>query len=213
VPDVNLTFLEQRVRTLENALLSGQQTNLNTFDTNGILRLEAGNLPARGSSAAGYKVRANDKNGNPIFDSDGLIQVDQRIATSLIGAGTLALTGSYQSVPGSSTSFTLTRQQTVLVQALLVSYTTSGLGTSDPARANIFVNGVQYVGGFTGNQIQYQGGGGILFTEVLPMSCPAWAVATLPAGTYTADWRAVSGGNSPSLSINQGQIDVFLLGG
>lgn len=79
------------------------------FDVNGVRRVASGNLPANGVSPAGFKFEADDQNGNPIFDSFGLIAV----ANQLGRGDTLSVTGYTTNVPtlipGATFNFTLAR--------------------------------------------------------------------------------------------------------
>jgi hypothetical protein len=118
-------------------------------DSNGIVRVEEGNLGANGISAAGWKFRANDSSGNPIFDSDGLIGVSTLLGEAsrswsirnLTGAsGSSGISGNGGEVTLQTVTFALSRQASVLVLGA-----TSGNIAVNAALGSWFFSGPMYI--------------------------------------------------------------------
>src|SRR5262249_19598208 len=94
------------------------QQEFEAIDPNGVPRAEMGNLPANGISPAQWGFRASNAAGTPIFDSLGLIATMTLLGSSLnFSQQSVTGNGSWQTVSGSTVSFTLSRAGNVLVLA------------------------------------------------------------------------------------------------
>jgi hypothetical protein len=107
------------VGTTPAALWQLTQTEFSATDPNAIVRAEMGNLPARGVSPAQWGFRANDPNGNPIFDSLGDIGAASELGSEALGHVTQGGSGTgfatIQSMTGTGINFTLVRAGNILV--------------------------------------------------------------------------------------------------
>ncbi len=183
------------------------------FDDNGIARALMGNLPSNGASPAQWGFRATDASNVPIFDSLGLIAVMKRIASNSFGSSTLNITTtSGMEVPNTDTTYTLSRQQTVLVMGNIsclygsannAHYALCGL---EPQTANSPGSGVPSPYAFV--NWSNTGVNPVLYTPIM-----LWQVRTLAAGSYHAGFQVQSANTGDQLLTNNGQIDVFLIGG
>jgi hypothetical protein len=115
------TILAGQIRNLPGSSKAGMsedfQKQLGTVtDTNGVVRVQWGNLAANGISPAQQGFRANDAAGNPIFDSLGLISVMSQPATAVHNQTNTYTTNStaYVAVTGATLTFTLARSTTML---------------------------------------------------------------------------------------------------
>jgi hypothetical protein len=189
-------------------------------DANAIQRLQWGNLaaytdPNGVTSPAELGIRTLDASGNIIFDTVGVAQTMKSIAVS-----TFFTSQNYTGGPndivvvGSSTTFTLTRQQTVLIlgnlpvavspanaSALVGMYLTPG-ASSTPGAGN------------SSQQEVTTNLSGTAAASLIYAQPTLWVVTTLGAGVYTADWRLVgdSTGDTWHIGIG-GKIETFLMGG
>jgi len=156
-------------------------TEFAAYDAN-FPRVEMGNLAVNGISPAGWKFRANDAAGIPIFDSDGLIKVATQVANvtstttgNVVGAATETV------IPGTTTgSFTPARSTTYLILCTLSGQCqdTGGGAVALDAGFYFHVNGA-------GNSIK-----GALDVKAAPLwgamgTVSLFQVITLASGTYT----------------------------
>lgn len=174
------------------------------IDPNGVTRVEYGSLSSNGVSAGGWKIRVNDAAGNPIFDSDGLIQV-----MNLLGAGdispqeqTITGNGAWQDLPQSpsSVSVAVPRDTHVLVLATAqLGINTGSLGevrvTSDVSGATSFA----YMGKPDGSNWP----GTTVHTSQ--------AIHAVPAGTYSFKLQ-FNYPNTVTGLVRWGHFDAYNLG-
>ena len=79
------------------------------------MTLDIANLNANGVSPAQWGFRANDADGNPIFDSLGLIAVMKVLGSiTNVSSGSQTGNGGWQGVASTAVSFNLARAATVL---------------------------------------------------------------------------------------------------
>ncbi len=122
---------------------SGPMHDFAIRDSNGILRVAGGNLPALGISPAQEGLRVTDQYGNPIFDTLGLTNVmSQPGSAAHIGYTTLTVPSSSPvpnvpiAIPGLSVPFTLSRPTVVWAVASICALA----GTAGRVAANISFN-------------------------------------------------------------------------
>lgn len=169
-------------------------------DTNGIIRAEWGSLAANGVSGAQFGFRANDASGVPIFDSLGLIAAASLLgSTGPVNVGPVTGNGSWQSVSGSSVSFSLARTTRVLMLGAMqlsdptlgdTGYTLSGSALID--------------GGQSGPILS------VLTTPSLPLT--VFTIVSLAGGAHTAA-LGVNQTNTHSWSVGSGYVFALQLGG
>lgn len=131
---------------------AGVSPRISVTDTAGITRAEMGNLasytgPNGVNSPAMYGFRANDINGNAIFDSLGLIAVAKSLGNTTFGASSHVST-SYTVVGGgtpASISFALTRPGNLMVIGDIACLTSGAVGNF--ANTAIFMDAVRQTQG------------------------------------------------------------------
>lgn len=155
------------------------------------------------TSPAGAIGRLVDSNGNLLWDSSGISQTMADVA-SAAAAGTGSTntgTGSYQTVSGTSVSFTLTRKTKVLILATMMFIDNLVGDTGYTLTGSIMVDGSP-----VGPVIYNLGNAS--------SSLMSYAVVTLASGTHTAA-LAVNQTSGKQWVVGSGTayLDVFQLGG
>lgn len=176
-------------------------------DANGTVRVEFGNLAARGVSAAQLGWRANDANGVPIADAIGLSQV-----MSQLGRGDQAFgfsytnnTTSYTAITGDSVTFSLIRAARVLALFVVVFQSLTAGVTGE---VDLFADGVNIPDAPTLNNAD-----STCWTSTSAITTATnFYTATLAAGSHTIDLRGRVQSAGNTLQVNGSTIIVFLQG-
>lgn len=190
--------------------LAGGQPGLGPYqavsDPNGIVRAELGNLAANGVSPAQWGFRASDANGNPIFDSLGLINVMTQLGQAILGSSFATTSATLVQITGMTVTFSLTRALRVLVLAQTnCSY---GGGSPNTGFIDLFLDGTDL-----------SSGGGAPAPEILVPSTSSGAAtgmlyysASLAAGSHTFALKASQSGSGSTLTVLGGYLTVWSLG-
>ena len=167
-------------------------------------RVELGPLPGNGVSAAGWKIRANDATGAPIFDSDGLIGVMEVIGS----CHPHAASGFTSTVPAEyptdgHASFSVSRPVTVLV---LCSTSLAGtLAAGATFACGLGLDETTYFN--TDATVGWIGSTGA--TAMVPVML--FAVFQVAAGTHAVSLLAASSSGAAVFDLG-GLMKVFQLG-
>lgn len=177
-------------------------------DPFGAVRAEMGNLPANGISPAQWGFRANDVNGNPIFDSMGLIAVmaEPGGQTHTGGLANQNFTSTTPAlVTGSAITFTPTRTLRYLIFANAVAVVNPA-GT--PCYIALFVDGVNQCG-FASNLAMPA-----TFQNNQTATASLFWSGMLTGGvSHTIDLRGSVGSAGPTFTTNGCDLYCFQLGG
>jgi len=114
--------------------------NAAVSDLAGVPRVEIGNLPARGISPAHYGIRVNDASGNPIFDSQGIMQPVSLLGTGADASPSTITAATFTVIPGMSATFSLSRPAFIFFEAIVNGKTAGGAGSY--SFCDLFVDGV-----------------------------------------------------------------------
>ena len=186
---------------------SGPMHDFAIRDSNGVLRVAGGNLPALGISPAQEGIRVVDQYGNPIFDTLGLTSVMQQPspAAQLAYPG-LATPVAAPAAPAAvnvsslSVTFTLARPTVVWAVGAI-----GGVCTG----ASIAAVGASFASGATdpaSNSALYGASGTIVNNASLYLS------KLLAAGSWTAYLVAYGPVGATTLNVYGGSLYVFQLG-
>lgn len=178
------------------------QTRFGLIDANGVVRVEQGNLNANGVSGAGYKFRASDASGAPIFDSDGLIAVMQLLGRGDNTSFTTYTTTTPSLISGTAVTFSLSRALRVLVFMVV-----GGFAAQQTGKVHIFLDGTDVAASDPG--IQGEIVWGIAGPTVTSMNVYS---ATLSAGSHTFDLRGFVSSTPATLSLTGATMFVYGLG-
>src|SRR5262249_41286671 len=140
-----------------------------------VIRIEEGNIPARGISAAQWGWRVNDATQTPIADAIGLSQVMQRVGGFTVGSGQTTSSTTYVAVTSSLVTFSLARQSRILTFYQMG----NGLTGADTfGQANLKVDGV-----FQGADMLFQRPNAADVNGL--MTVMMWDSLVLAAGSHT----------------------------
>lgn len=172
-------------------------------------RAELGNLPANGISAAGWKFRASDVTGTPVWDSDGLIGVMQVLATASPTGTFPASTamGTWGTYGSGAASFSVSRPVKILVLCTLA---LNVVGTP-PASLSLGLATDQTVAfdsdADAGSQCNFT----VAYSPGAWVNATLFMVRTVAAGSHTINLMAGTTVNA-SCSTSFGLMRVFQLG-
>lgn len=181
---------------------------LSFFDANAIARCQIGNLPANGVSAAHFGFRVNDATGNPIYDSQGVIQHTSSLGFLAAASSSTAATANistWADLAGTSFTFTIAnRPQQIRYEFYVAAKTTGAGGTVAYIRGSIV--------GFdnTASPIFDKGNTGWTNAYMWYFVGPGAAFTTIPVGTYTVKLQgATDSGQTLQLTQFFHQVSQF----
>lgn len=187
---------------LRGTLWALTQSEFAAVDPNGIARCEMGNLAALLASTAGWKFRATDATGAPVFDSDQVF--GDRVMKSLgIGnGGTQSFTStSFSVITGSALSFSIARACNLYCPFVGTGRVNTNNGNVGFIRANL-------VGVTTSGNVDY----GVLANFASTQGGWIW-VSGLAAGSYTIQLEAAVNNTPQTFDTFGSAVQVFQLGG
>lgn len=182
------------------------QQEFRAIDPNGISRAEMGDLLVNGVSPAQWGFRANDANGNPIFDSLGLIAAMSTLVNLNSQPSTYTTSVTTPTlIPGSTANFTLARPQTLLF--IWMGGCEYGAPNTATAFLDLVVDGVDLSNGTPSPAIQID----YPATTTGAVTSTAVYSASLAAGAHTVALNAFQDGTT-SFTLLVWWILVFQLG-
>lgn len=205
--------MANRISVLENTnplahgnffdLLTSQNGYMSFTDSNGVVRVEIGNLPARGVSPAQFGTRVNDAGGNPIFDTLGLVSSNVIKSIGIVNPPTNQsfTSTTFTGLTGGSISFTNTR--TINLLALFV-----GTGNVSTNNGNVgFLRANLDSGASTSGNENF----GVLANFAQTSSGWLW-VPNLAPGPHTINLDAAVNATPQTFLLIQSSLQVFQFG-
>ncbi len=207
----NIDTLATEIDELKRRLAILENTNpldhgaLTQVDSNGIVRVELGNLAARGSSPAQFGLRVDDASGNPIFDTIGLF--GDRVMKSLgIGNGNNQsfTSTTFSAITNASVTFTIPSGHppaNIFAPFVATGRVNTNNGNVGFVRANL-------VGVTTSGNLNF----GVLAN--FAQTSTGWIFVTnLAPGTYTCQLEGAVNATPQTCDIFSNAVQVFQLGG
>lgn len=208
--------LENRISVLENTnplqnsnffdLLTSKGGYMTFLDSNGTVRVELGNLPARGSSAAQFGLRVNDASGNPIFDTIGLFgnRVMQSLGIVDVTNQTFTST-TFATVGGSGITFTIpSGHPPANILALFI-----GTGRVATNNGNVGFLRANYDSGTSTSGNENFG----VLANFAQTSSGFLFIPSVPAGSHTVELDAAVNATPQTFTLIEAALQVYQLGG
>lgn len=205
--------------TVSTIVMDLQTQLVQIFDSNGTVRVEMGNLAARGVSAAQFGLRVNDASAVPFFDTLGVLGLPKLLAsgganwtaTNVVGVAgpPTGISGTGGEVVLTSFNFTLSRTATVCLVPIATAYkqvTLGPIGLLSPIYPRVTGQANGPAGGVA---VAAALGGAVAPTSTTPVQ----VLSNLPEATYTANliWNSMEGANC-NLTYYTNLLYVFQFG-
>jgi hypothetical protein len=178
------------------------QNEFAAIDPNGVERVQQGNLTALGGSTAGWKIRANDATGSPVFDSDQVFgdRVMKNLGIATAGSQSFTST-TFAQITGATLSFSVPRTCNLYAPFLCTGRVNTNNGNVGFVRA--ILDGVTT----SGNQ-----NFGVLAN--FAQTSAGWIFVTgLAAGSYTLRLEAAVNATPQTFDAIESAVQAFQLGG